>query len=678
MKFSLGIDVGGTFTDFAIADAATGETTYFKVPSTPDDPSVAIENGLADIVDAGFDAAAIDHIGHGTTIATNIVIERAGAKIGLLTTRGFRDVLEIGRQQRPDLYDYSVKRPAPLVPRHLRLEVDGRLDADGNVVTPLDLEQVIEAACTFSAQHVEAVAVCFLHAYRFPEMERTAGALLKQELSGVDVTISSDVQPEFREFERFSTTTMNAYLIPKLKRYLNQLGSRVAKKGVTAQAYTIHSNGGLMSLHTTRRYPVRTCLSGPAAGVVGAAILARRAGCPDAITFDVGGTSTDVSLIVGGRPIYTTERDVAGYPVRCPMVDVHVIGAGGGSIAEIDGAGSLSVGPRSAAATPGPACYGLGGTSATLTDANVVLSRLDTASFLNGGMAANREAARNVVEQLAGKMGLDIDSVADGIVQVAIANMSRAIRAVATQHGIEPSEFALVAFGGAGPLHASLVAQETGLKTVIVPRSPGTMCAQGVLFSPISQNFVFTSVMTFDDDGWRSLMKQLHMLRDRARAWLVDEGVPEDKQTLSSFVEARYKGQTHELRIELRGDDILAFQSAFHAQSHNTYGYDLEARPIELVNCRVLARGDIALELPSRPCTAGTLPEAAKGERPVYFGADNGGYHASQVYERSRLPSNCQVPGPAVIEEMTATTLVLPGQTVSVDRFGNLVMTFGS
>ena len=444
--YRIGFDVGGTFTDFTLHNTATGTLRHFMVPSTPVDPSEAIEAGLRKLLETQYVAPGdIGFIGHGTTVATNMVIERRGVATGLITTRGFRDVLEIGRQVRPHLYDYTVRTPVPLVPRERRLEVSERIDAAGAVLHLLDEAEVAAAADALAAEGLEAIAICFLHSYLNDAHERRAAELVRKRLPDVYLSTSSGVLPEFREFERFSTTVINAYIGPRMERYLDRFLGRLSRLGMTVQPYTIHSNGGLMSVETVRQYPVRCCLSGPAAGVVGAAEVAREAGYANLITFDAGGTSTDVSLIECGVPAFASSRTIADYPVRSPMVDVHVIGAGGGSIAWLDDAGALKVGPRSAGADPGPVAYDTGGTEPTLTDANIVLHRLDPVALLGGRMPMDEGAARRAVaDRIAAPMGLSVELAALGIIRIAVANMSRAIRSVSTEKGHDVREFRVV------------------------------------------------------------------------------------------------------------------------------------------------------------------------------------------------------------------------------------------
>jgi N-methylhydantoinase A len=492
----IGIDVGGTFTDLVAADGATGVARHFKLPSTPTDPAVAIGDGVAALLESlGASGEAVAFLGHGTTVVTNLIIERRGARTALLTTGGFRDVLEIGRQTRPDLYDYTVERPAPLVPRHLRIEIPERLDADGNMLVPLDEDAVARAAEELRAAGIEAVAIGFLHAYKNDAHERRAGEIVRRMIPDAFITLSSEVLPEFREYERLSTAVINAYAGPRMAGYLGGFARRMNARAIQAPPYIFHSNGGLMSVETASRFPVRTCLSGPAAGVIGAAAIGRVAGFPDLVTFDVGGTSTDVSLVEAGQPAFTGERTVAGYPVRVPMVDIEAIGAGGGSIAALDDAGALKVGPRSAGADPGPAAYGRGGTEATVTDANLLLGRLNPEALLGGRLRVDLAAARRVLtERVAAPLGLPFEQTAQGILRIATAGMARAIRSISTERGRDLRHFALFAYGGAGPLHAGDVARELGIPRVIVPTEPGTLCARGILHSDLSFDLTQTRI----------------------------------------------------------------------------------------------------------------------------------------------------------------------------------------
>ena len=673
-KLRVGIDVGGTFTDFTVLDDTTGEMTHFKVSSTPHDPSEAIGNGLGGLAERGFAPAEVVHFGHGTTVATNMVIERRGGKTGLLTTAGFADVLDIGRQTRPDLFDMTARKPDPLVSRALRLEARGRLGPQGEEIEPLNEADVLAAAAAFKAAGVEAVAIGFLHSYRNPAHERRAATLMAEALPGVFISLSSDVLPEFREYERFSTTVMNAFLMPRMDSYLNRFMERARGAGLGSHPWTIHSNGGLMSTTTARAFPVRTCLSGPAAGVVGSAIVGTAAGFPDVITFDVGGTSTDVALISGGRPAYSSDRDVAGSAIRCPMVDVSVIGAGGGSIAWLDDAGALKVGPQSAAAVPGPAAYGRGGVEATITDANIVLHRLNPVALLDGTMPVDEAAAIRVVGALAETIGRGLEETAWGIIRIAVANMARAIRAVSMDKGHDLKSFALMSFGGAGPLHSSLVAEETGITTVIIPESPGTMCARGVLLSDVTRDFVSTQLARIDADGWPQIRAAIARLEAEAADWLEQEQIPLAARALLHVAEARYAGQNHEIRVEGQLSTPEAFADAL-AEAHRTvYGHAPEGQPIEIVNLRVQAVGRAGQALAPVPPVQGTLDAARIETRRVYLDPVRG-WQDIPVWRRSLLPAGVAFHGPAVIEEPTSTAFVLPGQVGRVDGYGNIILT---
>jgi N-methylhydantoinase A len=676
--FRIGIDVGGTFTDLTMVAEQDRSITYFKVPSTPHDPSEAIERGIVGIL-ARARAAARDvaHVSHGTTVATNIVIERKGARSGLLTTRGFRDVLEIGRQLRPHLYDYAVRKPKPLVARAERIEIGERIAADGAVLSPLDDAEVERALRALAASRIEAIAICFLHSYQRPEHEARAASIAQRLLPDAFVSVSSEILPEFREYERMSTTVVNAYVGPRMQRYLGRFLERVRGLGIPGAPYTIHSNGGLMSVETVRRHPVRTCLSGPAAGVVGAAVVGRAAGIDDLVTFDVGGTSTDVSLIHRGAPLYTSNRLVAEYPVKTPMIDIHVIGAGGGSIAWIDAAGALKVGPRSAGAMPGPVAYGLGGVEPTLTDANICLGRLDPVALLDGALKVDAEAARAaLLERIAKPLGLGLEDAAHGIIAIANSNMARAIRSVSTERGYDLRAFTLCAFGGAGPLHAAEVAVECGIPRVLAPQEPGTMCARGMLLTDISLDFVRSVLVPADAPSWPRIAQLFAEMIGEGQAWLEGERVAPGERSFVRHIEARYDGQNFEVRVE--ADDrviasLEAFIPAFAAAHRQEYGYDIPGRGAEIVNCRVKAVGRVPKARQERVARDGRLDDALLARRRVHFGRD-AGWQETPVYARGRLPTQVPIAGPAIVNEMSATSIVLPGQRAFADAFDNLVI----
>lgn len=671
--YRIGFDVGGTFTDFTAINTTDGAATHFKTSSTPHDPSEAIETGLRHFVEErGITPDQFEFVGHGTTVATNMVIERRGVPTGLITTQGARDVLEIGRQTRPHLYDYDITKPEPLVERYMSIEVPERMNADGDVLVPLDEYAVRRAAEEIRDAGMQAVAICFLHAYRDGRHERRAAEIVREVMPEAYISISSDVLPEFREFERFSTTVINAYVGPRMDRYLERFLQRLQSIGFESAPRTIHSNGGLMSVDTVRAFPVRTCLSGPAAGVVGAAKVAGASGYPNIVTYDVGGTSTDVSLVLEGRPAFTTSRLVADYPVRCPMLDINVIGAGGGSIAALDDAGALKVGPRSAGAFPGPVAYGKGGTEPTTTDANLVLGRLDADTLLSGRMTVDKEAARKAIEtQIAAPLGLSVEDAALGILRIAVANMGRAIRAVSTEKGHRLSDFALFAYGGAGPLHAAAVAVETGMKSVLVPAQPGTMCARGILLSDVGFDFVRTGVSTASAEAWPQITEAFAEMYKDGDAWLDGEGIAPEAREMQYVVDARYDGQNHEVQVVLDGIDTTydAFLEGFRTAHRQEYGYDIADRAVEIVNLRLSVKGASGAD----PDTTHT-PEVADpvmGKRQVYF---DGGWFDTTLYDRAKLPVDQVINGPAIVQEMSSTTIVEPGQTVRVDATGTMII----
>ena len=674
----IGVDVGGTFTDFTLFEQRSGQLSFFKLPSTPTDPSDAIATGLRALLEARhLPASEVSYVGHGTTVATNIVIERRGARTGLLTTKGFRDVLELGRQARPSIYDYRVQKPPPLVPRDRRFEVTERIGPGGETLTPLDEQSLEDAVAGLAKEKVESVAICFLHSYSVPEHEARAKAAVQRLLPQAFVTASSEILPEFREFERMSTAVVNAFVGPRMSAYLERLQQRVSAAGIPVEPYTIHSNGGLMSVATVRSSPVRTCVSGPAAGVVGAAEIGRIAGFGNLITFDVGGTSTDVSLIADGRPLYTNARLVAGYPVKTPMLDIHVIGAGGGSIAAIDAAGAMKVGPRSAGAEPGPVAYGSGGTEPTITDANLCLGRLDPGMLLGGRMQIDVAAARAALqEKIATPLGLSLEAAAHGVIQIANANMSRAIRSVSVERGYDIAAFALCAFGGAGPLHAAEVAEECGLPKILVPREPGTLCARGMLLTDLSSDYVRSCFADASAASWATVLQHFAAMETAAHAWLDQEAVAAEARQFRRTLDARYRGQNFEVKVDCGGLDADALDAVcerFQAAHRLEYGYAIPHRPIEFVSARLQAVGVVEKAPQARVEGGPTLAGAVTGRRRIYVDKSSGWQEAS-VYQREALPVGVALAGPAIINEMSATTVILPSQEARVDPWGNLVV----
>ncbi len=673
----IGIDVGGTYTDLTLLHGALA--VHHKTPSIPADPAEAIETGLRELLMfADVTPSQVDWIGHGATVATNMAIERKGARTGLITTKGFRDVLEIARQTRPNLYNYRENRPPPLAPRRRRFEALERLDQTGAVLTPLDELAVATAGVTLAANGVEAVAIVFLHSYRNATHELRAAEIVRGLLPDVYITCSHEVLPEFREFERTSTTVLNAFVGPRMAKYLGEVRRRVNEIGILPPPYMVHSGGGLMTLDTAAAEPVRTCLSGPAAGVAAAAAIASAAGYPNVAAFDVGGTSTDIALIADGAARVTAERNVAGYSVRAASLDITVIGAGGGSIATVDAAGGLKVGPESACADPGPAAYGLGGTEATLTDANLTLGRLSAAAGLvEGAQGLDAEAARSVVQaKVADPLSLGVNEAAAGILRVAVANIARAIRAATSERGYDLGEMALIAYGGAGPLVAADVAAEAGCPTVIVPLAPGTLCARGILMSDPAMDFVRTVLAPADNAGWAAAGKAFVDMIADADPWLISE-TPDPTCRLSRrIVEARYQGQSFEASVDVEdGLPLSDFIERFHNAHAMEHGYDIRERAVEIVNCRLIATVEgvksSPVEIDLRSDTSMQEREHT-GASQVYF--KEGVATETMRFDRQSLQPGDAIQSPAIITEKTSTTVLPPGWALTVDRYGNLIL----
>jgi N-methylhydantoinase A len=685
MAAKLGVDVGGTFTDLALWDAGRHRLTVFKLPSVPGDPSEGILAGIRGISERdGVAASALGFIAHGTTVATNALLEKRGARAALLTTRGFRDLLEIARQKRPELYDLQADKPIPLVPRDLRFEVSERLLPDGGALEKLTPESVGTAldALAAATAGVEAIAVCFLYSFLDPGHERLAGALIRERFPDCYVSLSSDVSPEFREYERLSTTVLNAYLGPIISRYIQRFDDEVRRLGVPSAPYINQSNGGIISVADAVQHPVRTLLSGPAAGVMGAAWVASQAGLGSILTFDMGGTSTDVARVDRGQPVTASERTIDGYPVRIPSLEIESVGAGGGSLAWVDSGGALKVGPQSAGASPGPACYGRGGLQPTVTDANVVLGRLSGSHLLDGQMALRSELASRAIAALAADLGLPPVDAARGVLSVVQANMLAAIRLVSVRKGYDPRRDTLVAFGGAGPLHAAALARDLGIRQVLVPPAPGILCALGLLVEPLRLDVVRTRVEALDALTVTDLARRFEHIEAEAQRWLDRESVPRARCRLLRAVDMRYLGQNFELTVPvppaLWTGDLGALKHAFLTEHERVYGYATEDEAIQIVNIRLTALGEPEpLDLPVLPRAAGPDAGAARtSERNVYF-QEAGGFVPTPVYRRERLRSGHHIAGPAIVEQMDCTTVILPGQRAVVDDRANLLIDTG-
>lgn len=683
MGWRVGVDSGGTFTDVCLVEEATGRVQVWKVSSTPDDPSRAIAQGIEEgmaraLPDAARPAEAIRYFGHGTTVATNALITHRGAKVGLVTSDGFRDLLEIGRQKRPSLYDLHADKPLTLAPRALRREVAERVTKDGAIATPLDLDAVRAAARALREDGVEAAAVCFLYSFVNPDHEAAALAVMEEELPGVFVCASHEIAPEFREFERLSTTVVNAYLGPIMHRYIGRLSQRLSDLGVTATPHLTQSNGGIVGFDAAARTPVRAVLSGPSTGVVAAEAIGAQAGFSDIITFDMGGTSSDVSLMQGGQPRLASEAVVHGYPLKAPMLDIHTVGAGGGSIAHVDAGGLLKVGPESAGADPGPVCYDRGATLPTVTDANIVLGNLNPTHLLNGRMKVRRDLAEAALATLGAQLGLDAMQTAQGVLAVVTANMARAIRVISVQRGHDPRDYAMMAFGGAGPLHAARLAEELDMKTVIVPRNPGILCAMGLLLTDLRADFAATRLMTAEPAAAAAAEAALAPAVAQAERWFAQEGVAPDARRLTRTVDMRYRGQNYELAVTIpagpiTAETIAALIEGFETAHHQRYGFVAEDEDICLVTFRVEALGVVKkATFPQRPLGPEDPSAAEIGRRTMWF-ADRGQVDAP-VYDREALAPGMVMTGPAVVEQMDSTTVAPPGWTMRVDATDNIIM----
>src|SRR4051794_23228255 len=652
----LGVDVGGTFTDLvALVD---GRLVTGKVPSTPRDQSEGVMHSLEA---AGIEEAVA--FAHGMTVATNALLERRGARTALVTTAGFRDVIEIGRQDRPALYALAERRPEPLVPRELRLCVRERMGPEGEL-EPLDAASVDEVVAALRDADVEAVAVCLLFAFLHPSHERAVGEAIRDALRDVHVSLSSEVLPEFREYERFSTTVADAYLGPRLRSYLERLGGRAGEAGVP-EPLVMQSSGGVIALETAAANAAACVLSGPAGGVVGAAHVARAGGFEDVLTFDMGGTSTDMAPVVGGEPQTSTESVVAGVPIKLPMVDVHTVSAGGGSIAWADAGGALRVGPRSAGADPGPAAYGKGGEEPTVTDANLMCGLLADGAELGGEVTLDRSEAEAALGRLGEQLGLDALETALGVIRVANAEMGRALRVISVERGLDPRDFALVAFGGAGGMHACALAEELGMRRVLMPRAGGVLSALGLAISDVRRDYSRTLLGALDELEREAVEGAFAELEKRAREDLEDPG-------LRRRADLRYRRQAFELTVE--ADDLDALADRFHAAHEQRYGYRMEGEPVELVNVRLVATVEVEKPQLREEDAPGDGAGDGDGDRSTREANIDGEWVDTTVLRRAALGRGSRLEGPAVVEFAEATCLVRPGWTGTIDDVGTLVL----
>lgn len=682
MSWTIGVDVGGTFTDFYAANNEDGSIHVGKTSSTPANPAQAILTGLTALCERyDIPLDEIERLSHGTTVGTNALIQRTGSRVALITTRGFRDLLEIGRQTRPHMYDLQKDHPAPLVEREDRIELRERMDAQGEVVRAPDSNEIAAAVDEAIAAGAAACAIGFLFAFRNSAHEQQVAKVLRERAGDIAISLSSEVQPEFREYERLSTTVLNAYLQPVMWEYLETLERGVAEQAPNATLGINQSSGGLMSPERARELPVRTALSGPAAGAVGAAHAARQTGRRNIITLDMGGTSADVALIRDYKVDLAFDRDVAGFPIRLPCVDVETVGAGGGSIAWFDRDGLLKVGPISAGADPGPACYARGGDQPTVTDANLLLGRLSARGLLDGDMGLDPELSRQAFVPLADKLGFTPERTAHGVLGIVVANMVRTIRTISVERGHDPRDFVLMPFGGAGPLHARDVAVSLGMAEMVVPAAPGIVCAQGLLVSDLKEDFVTSRRFDLDRDGIAALTASLAELQTRAIKWFKDENAPKDGRRLELVVDARYVGQNFELAVPVAGGETLGagdipHETLLHArfcEAHETaYGYASEDDPVEIVNVRLSASARLHSNVDAPAGAGEKAAPKPRDARPVYFEAD--APVEAQVYNRADLRAGHRIEGPAIVEQLDTTTPIYPGDVAEVTPDGHLII----
>ena len=674
----IGVDIGGTFTDIVGLDG-TGRLVLAKVPSTPKDLLEGIGAAVQRVLQlhGGVGAGDVERFIHGTTVATNAVLEQKGAVTAVLTTEGFEDVLELGRMKRARMYDLDMDPETPtfLAPRRRRVGIRERVDAQGSVLTPLDEAQVRAEVAALRAHGVQAIAVCYLFSFVNPAHERRTREICHAVAPELSVSLSCEVDPTFREYERLCVTGFDAYLGPVVKRYLAGLAETLRSLGVPAVPLIMRSRGGIVSAALAAQQPVTLFLSGPAGGVVGARFAAARSGVRDFVSLDMGGTSNDVAVVRGGEPLIASEGAIGPYPVRTPMVDISTIGAGGGSIAWIDGAGGLRVGPRSAGAEPGPASYGRGGDQATVTDANLLLGYLNPARFAGGLMTLDVAAAERAVGAIGRRLGLDPLAAAAGIHRVINARMADQIRLVTIKRGYDPRQFALVVLGGAGPVHGVALDEEMGMAEVLVPEAPGVLAAFGLLTAAIEHHHARTLQARADRLDFDAVNRCLRELDAAGRARMREEGVDPAQVCVAYAADMRYVGQAYELEVPIAAPVVDArvreIVDAFHAVHERVYGYARAQQPVEFVNFRAVH----TFPLPPpvvRPAAraSGTLDDARAGERPAYFAPD--GFVATPIYDRARLPVGARVAGPAIIEQVDTTTVIPPGHAALVDPSGNL------
>ncbi|MES1977114.1 MAG: hydantoinase/oxoprolinase family protein [Pseudomonadota bacterium] len=684
-RLRIAVDIGGTFTDLAAFDEASGELLFGKALSTHGELVKGIQSTLDG---AGASVAEGNLFLHGSTIAINTLLERNGARTALLITQGFRDIYEIGRVNRPDAYNLFFSKHEPLIKRSLRYEVPERLLADGSIYKELDEAAVRVLAKELKTQNIEAVAILLLHSYRNPAHEQRVKAIVQEEIPGVFVTASHELSQEYREFERVSTVAANAYVGPRVSAYLGQLETHLTEQGFKGDFYAVQSTGGLFPVADARRECVRMLESGPAAGVIGAQAICEQLGLGDAIAFDMGGTTAKAGVISEGKPLTTGSALIGGYekalPIQIPMMDIFEVGTGGGSIARLEVGNSLRVGPQSAGSSPGPACYDRGGAEPTVTDANLLLGRLDADNFLGGEMPLNLPAAqRAMLGKVAGPLSMDPTQAADGILRIAVTAMSHAVKAVTTERGLDAGRFTMVVYGGAGPLHASAIARELGIKNVLIPFAPGYFSAYGMLFSDLRYDYVRSVFRKLEDVSFEDIEAIYAGMEAEGMKAIAGSAVTPEEVVIERAADMRYVGQEHAVTVDLpteffKNQDRGAIKNHFDELHAVRYGTSAPKEPADLVSLRVTVLG--RMRKPPRQAVAEgseqPAPDALRAHKQVYFRSS--GFVSTPIYKRPALRSGNRITGPALVEEHASTTVVQPGDTVLVDAFGNLQITVGN
>ena len=684
-KFRVTVDTGGTFSDFVFFNEDTGEITITKVPSTPKEPFQAVLNGVKELLAQGVAANDISFFSHGTTVGTNALLEEKGARTGLLVTEGFRGIYEVMEQSRgygPATYDLFFEKPRLLAPPYYTEEISERVDFRGNVLKPIDVEKARAAIRRLKDKKVDSIAACFLFSFLNPSHELKVKEIVEREFPEATLSLSCEVLPQIREFYRLSTTVINAYIAPVMSRYLGRLERSLREMGVaTPRLYIMQSNGGVATFQSAAKKPVATVLSGPAGGVIASVGISKRAGIENIITFDMGGTSCDVALIYQGNPTLTTQGRINQRPISLPMLDIHTVSAGGGTIARIDAVGGVQVGPDSAGADPGPICYAKGGQEVTVTDANLVAGVLHADTFLGGRMKLDRAKAEKVLEEkIARPLKLNVLEAADGILKIINVKMEEAIKAVSSQRGYDIRDFTLIAFGGGGPMHAGKIALDLGIPTLLVPITPGVTSALGLLLADVKHDYVRSKLAPLHELNPDEINGLFGQLIEQAKSDLKDEGFVDKEIALNAFLDLRYAGQGYELTVPtplppFKREHLEEMRRRFDAQHEQAHGHKAEGEPVELVSLRLVSLGLVPeARLSAAKASGRKVEEARTGSRKVFFGKEHGQLNCA-IYRRDRLEPGHKISGPAIIDQLDTTTVIHAEQEAVVDNYRNLLVT---